>query len=167
VADDFTHRTPRALGKAVHRLGLACNMGIDGRAFAKAAERGVNYVLWSPFRTRSVTPVLVEKLKADRERMVVATGPTLGFFRGGVRRGCEGLLRKLGTEYIDVFQLFWLGVSSALTDGTADELSKLKAEGKIRAIGVSIHDRERAGRLAADSPIGGGRAPCPSRARRR
>ena len=153
MAADFTHRTLRAVGKPVHRLGLACNLGLDGRGFAKALERGVNYVFWTPYRTRAVTPVLIEKLKADRDRVVVATGPTFGFFRGGVRGGCEKLLRKLGTDYIDVFQLFWLGVSSALTEGTLEELQKLKSEGKIRAIGVSIHDRERAGRLAADSPI--------------
>ena len=153
MAADFTHRTLRAVGKPVHRLGLACNLGLDGRGFAKALERGVNYVFWTPYRTRAVTPVLIEKLKADRDRVVVATGPTFGFFRGGVRGGCEKLLRKLGTDYIDVFQLFWLGVSSALTEGTLEELQKLKSEGKIRAIGVSIHDRERAGKLAADSPI--------------
>ncbi len=153
VADPFTHRTLRAAGKPVHRLGLACNLGIDGRAFAKALDRGVNYVFWTPFRTGSVTPILVEKLKADRERMVVATGPTLGFYGGGVRSGCEKLLRKLGTDYIDVFQLFWLGVSSALTEGTLEALRRLKEEGKIRSIGVSIHDRERAGKLAEDSPI--------------
>jgi aryl-alcohol dehydrogenase-like predicted oxidoreductase len=32
-------------------------------------------------------------------------------------------------------------------------LLKLKEEGKIRAIGTSIHDRQRAGRLASDSEI--------------
>jgi len=153
VADDFTHRTLRAAGKPVHRMGLACNYGLDGRGFARAVERGVNYFFWTPFRTGSITPVLVEKLKADRARYVVATGPTLGFFGGGVRSGCEKLLRKLGTDYLDVFHLFWAGVTSAITDGTLGELEKLKAEGKIRAIGVSIHDRERAGRLAEDSPL--------------
>jgi len=59
----------------------------------------------------------------------------------------------LGTDYLDVFQLFWLGVSSGLTGGVVDELLKLKEEGKVRAIGVSIHDRARAGKLAADSPL--------------
>jgi aryl-alcohol dehydrogenase-like predicted oxidoreductase len=34
-----------------------------------------------------------------------------------------------------------------------DSLLKLKKEGKIRAIGTSIHDRKRAGRLAVDSEI--------------
>ena len=30
---------------------------------------------------------------------------------------------------------------------------RLRESGKVRAIGVSIHDRPRAGRLAADSPL--------------
>jgi aryl-alcohol dehydrogenase-like predicted oxidoreductase len=39
------------------------------------------------------------------------------------------------------------------TDGIVDELLKLRDEGKVRALGVSIHDRERAGRLARDSVL--------------
>jgi aryl-alcohol dehydrogenase-like predicted oxidoreductase len=42
---------------------------------------------------------------------------------------------------------------SAVDERTLDELRKLKEEGKIRAIGISIHDRPRAARLVADSPI--------------
>lgn len=42
---------------------------------------------------------------------------------------------------------------SAFTQRNVEELVRLRAEGKVRAIGVSIHDRERAGRLAADSPL--------------
>jgi aryl-alcohol dehydrogenase-like predicted oxidoreductase len=34
-----------------------------------------------------------------------------------------------------------------------DALLKLKLEGKIKAIGTSIHDRQRAGKLALDSEI--------------
>ncbi len=151
---DFTHRELRALGRRVHRMGIATNYGLDGRGFAKALDRGIDYIFWpaSP-RSRKVTPVLAERLKADRARYVVATGPTLGWFAGSYRRGVERALKTLGTDYIDVYQLQWLGVGAALTEGTVAELQKLKSEGKIRAIGASIHDRERAGRLAADSPI--------------
>lgn len=153
MEDTFTRRELRAAGKRVHRLGLATNYGLDGRGFAKAVDRGVNYVFWTSMRSGAVTPVLKEKLKADRERFVVATGPTLGWFGGNVRRGAEGALKALGTDYIDVFHLFWAGVTSAVSDATLGELAKLKEQGKIRSIGISIHDRERAGRLAADSPI--------------
>jgi hypothetical protein len=66
----------------------------------------------------------------------------------------DGLLQlgELGTYLI--FQLGWLGVASAWTEGTIRELEHLKESGKVRAIGVSIHDRDRAGKLASDSPLG-------------
>ncbi len=149
----FTHTTLRILNKPVHRLGLACNYGIDGESVAWALERGVNYFFWTPFRTGKVTPVLKAALAKDRHKLVIATGPTMGFFGGGVRSGAEKLLRVLGTDYLDVLHLFWLGTTSALTKGTIAAMQELKASGKVRAFGVTIHDRERAGRLAADSPI--------------
>ncbi len=139
------------LGRRVSKLGLALNFGIDPHGVETAFERGINYVFYTRFRTAKILPVLRSALSRNRERVVVASGPTFGFFRGGVRRGAENLLRKLGVEYIDVYQLYWLGKTSALTGGVSEELLKLKEEGKIRAIGVSIHDRERAGLLAKDS----------------
>jgi aryl-alcohol dehydrogenase-like predicted oxidoreductase len=77
----------------------------------------------------------------------------VGFLASGVRRGAEAILKKLGTDYLDVLQLGWLGVASAWTEGTIEALVKLREEGKVRAIGVSIHDRPRAGKLAEDSPL--------------
>ena len=153
MGDEFLRRQVPVLGKAVHRLGLALNYGIDAKGVEAAFERGVNYVFWTPNRTGAATPALKAALARDRERFVVATGPTIGFLGGGVRRGAEKLLKLLGTDYLDVFELFWLGVTSALTDGTVEALSRLKEEKKIRAIGCSIHNRVRAGKLALESPI--------------
>ncbi len=153
MTDDFTSRELRVVNKRVHRLGLALNMGLNAEGLSAALERGVNYLFWTRFRTGSLVPVLKQALARDREKYVVATGPTFGYFRGSVRRGCEAALKTLGTEYLDVYQLYWLGKTAAWSEGVIEELVKLKAEGKIRAIGVSIHDRERAGRLAEDSII--------------
>ena len=54
---------------------------------------------------------------------------------------------------IDIFQIFWLGRTSALTPSTIDALVSLRESGKVRAIGASIHDRKRASNLAEDSPL--------------
>jgi aryl-alcohol dehydrogenase-like predicted oxidoreductase len=70
-----------------------------------------------------------------------------------VRRGVEKALRVLGTDYLDVYQLGWLGRMSRLTEGIQEAIRKLKDEGKIKAVGTSIHDRPRAGRLAHDSVL--------------
>jgi aryl-alcohol dehydrogenase-like predicted oxidoreductase len=102
---------------------------------------------------KGVTPALKDALRRDRERYVVATGPMFGFFRRSVRKGVERALRILGTDHLDVFQLFWLSKMSALTAGVQEELARLREEGKVRAVGASIHDRPRAGRLAEDSVL--------------
>ncbi len=96
---------------------------------------------------------LRDALAKHRDGIVIAAGPTVGFFGGSVRRSAERTLKSLGVDYIDVFQLMWLGVGSAWTDATVRELEHLRTSGKVRAIGVSIHDRPRAGRLAEDSPL--------------
>ena len=86
-----------------------------------------------------------------RENVIVATkvtGPGHGWFRPPVRRGttaldrhqivraCEDSLRRLGTDYIDLYQTHWPDhgmpyeeVLGALTD--------LRDEGKVRVIGAS------------------------------
>jgi aryl-alcohol dehydrogenase-like predicted oxidoreductase len=149
MADDFLHRDVPALGKRVHRLGLSGSFGLDEAAAREALET-VQYVFWSP-RMKGLTAPLRDALARDRERYVVSAGPLLGFLRGGVRRAAEAALRTLRVDYLDVFQLYWLGKMSALTGAVQEELLRLKDEGKIRVIGTSIHDRPRAGRLAEDS----------------
>ena len=150
---DFRTRTLRGVNKAVCRLGLAFNHGLDANGVAAALDRGVNYLFLTNTRTGAARPVVREALRKDRERQVVCVGPTLGITGFSVRRSAEGWLRELGTDYLDVFQLYWLGRTSGLTAGVVDALLKLKAEGKVRALGVSIHDRVRAGRLAEESVL--------------
>jgi aryl-alcohol dehydrogenase-like predicted oxidoreductase len=150
--DDFLYRDVSAFGRRVFRLGLATNYGIEGADLEWALEQGVNYVFWTP-KAQGVTASLKAAIKRDRESFIIACGPTTGYFGRGIRRACDQLLKELGTEYIDVFQLFWLGRMSALTPSTVDALASLRESGKVRAIGVSVHNRKRAGRLAEDSPL--------------
>jgi aryl-alcohol dehydrogenase-like predicted oxidoreductase len=148
---DFKYRELRTVNKRVFRLGLAANYGIEEAGVRSAFERGVNYVFFTT-RGKLARP-LREALARDRDRIVVAAGPSIGFFGGSVRRGAERMLKKLGVDYLDIFQLMWLGVGSAWTEATLRELRHLKESGKVRALGVSIHDRVRAGKLAEDSPL--------------
>lgn len=150
---DFTRKHVPALGRDVFRLGLACNYGIDGEAFDAAMERGVEYVFWTGLRTGKVKDALRRQLASRREKIVLAAGASLGAFGGSVRWAAERLLRELGTDYIDVFHLFWLGTASAWTEGTREALHELKASGKVRATAISIHDRPRAGNLVRESEL--------------
>lgn len=68
-----------------------------------------------------------------------------------LRREVEASLRRLGVERIDLYQMHW-----PAEDGTAIEaywgtLLDLKAEGKVRAVGLSNHD---AAQLAAAERVG-------------
>ncbi len=150
---NFAHTYVPSLGRSVHRLGLACNYGIDEATFETALDRGMNYIFWTSLKTGHLRPALIRRLKQDRDRYILATGPAIGFFGGSVRRAAESILRKFQTDCIDVFHLFWVGRTSALTASTLGEIEKLKAEGKVRSLAISIHDRERAGELVQDSPI--------------
>jgi len=153
MTSDFTHTTLRPTGKRVHRLGLACNYGIDVAGMEAAFERGMNYVYWTPRRTSHLRETLKSHIKRRREELVLAATTTVGYFGFNLRGACERNLRELGTDYLDVFILGWLGVGAALTKGTIEAAQKLKEEGKIRALAASIHDRPRAGRLAEDSEL--------------
>jgi predicted aldo/keto reductase-like oxidoreductase len=149
----FLQRQVPALGKTMHRIGLALNYGIDAAGFRHALDLGVNYIFYTSMKTGHLRPTLREVLARDRERYIVATGATAAYVGGSVRRDCERLLKALSVEYLDVFHLFWVGVGSAWNNGTYDALLRLKEEGKVRAIGISIHDRMRAADLARDSAL--------------
>jgi aryl-alcohol dehydrogenase-like predicted oxidoreductase len=150
--DDFLYRDVPSFERRVFRLGLATNYGIEGEDVEWALAKGVNYIFWTP-HSRRVTASLKAALKHHRESIILASGPTTGYFGGSIKRACDRLLKALGTDYLDVFQLFWLGRTSIWTSSTIDALVSLRESGKVRAIGVSIHDRKRAGKLAGDSPL--------------
>ena len=150
--DEFLYKEVPSLGRRVFRLGLATNYGVEAGDVAWALDQGINYFFWTS-RANKVLPALKKAIQRDRESLIIATGPTTGYFGGGIKRGCDRLLKKLGTDYIDILQIFWLGRTAAWTPSTIDALVSLKESGKVRAIGISIHDRKRAGRLAADSSL--------------
>lgn len=150
---DWLYGEPSAFhGKRVFRLGLAASFGIEQPAVEAAMDRGVNLFLWTR-RAKGLEQPLKKALQARRESIVVIGYATIGWFGWGVRQGVEALLRKLGTDYLDVYQLGWVGVGAALNSTTERELIHLRESGKVRSISVSIHDRARAGELARTSPL--------------
>lgn len=150
---DWLYRHPTAFpSKKLHRLGLACNYGIDESGVRLAMERGVNVFLWT-MKNKPFRAPLGEALHSRREQVAVIGYSTIGWFGWGVRQGAENLLKELKVDYLDVYLLGWLGITSAWTAATEKELVHLRESGKVRAIGCSIHNRERAGQLAASSPL--------------
>jgi aryl-alcohol dehydrogenase-like predicted oxidoreductase len=148
--DSFLYRD--VLGKRVHRYGISASYGLDEAGVREAIDLGANYIFWSPAKPFLKT-VVKDVVARDRENFVLATGPILGYFAGSVRRSAEWALRESKSDYVDILQVFWVGTMSALTKSVVGELVKLRDEGKVRKIGVSIHDRKRAARLAVEGPL--------------
>lgn len=149
--ENFFHRKLPVLYKSVFRMGVAGSYGIDSSDIRWAAEHGANYWVWGRGFSK-VTDGIREVIRHDRDNHVVSL-LGWGYFGWQVRQGVENALRKLGTDYLDVFKLGWLGRTSVYSKGVIDTLLKLKREKKILSIGTSIHDRKRAGQLALDSEI--------------
>jgi len=151
IQSDFSFRILPVIGKRVFRMGIAGNYGIDSSDVEWAAEQGANYWVWGA-SFKKVTAGIKEVIRKNREKNVVAM-LGWGFFGWQIRQSVEKALRKLNTDYLDVFKLGWLGRTSIYSQGIIDSLLKLKQECKIKAIGTSIHDRQRAGQLAQDSEL--------------
>jgi aryl-alcohol dehydrogenase-like predicted oxidoreductase len=77
-----------------------------------------------------------------------------------IRREAESSLKRLGVEAIDLYQIHWpawKGASESASPGSIEEaigeMAKLKAEGKIRNIGVSNFDAQQMQRALNVAPI--------------
>lgn len=153
VKTDFLHRVIPNVGKTAYRMGLAVNKGIKAESIETALkETPINYIYWTPFSGKA-TPVVQRALARDRDQYILATGPTFGYFSYQPRKFTHRMLKLLKTDYLDILQIHWLGRMSAFNQRVEEVLVKLKDEGKVRAIGVSIHDRPRAGKLARESAL--------------
>lgn len=81
--------------------------------------------------------ILGKALGADRSRVVIASKVNKEHLAAGdVITACENSLRRLATDYIDLYQIHWPNWEIPLEE-TVGALLKLKEQGKIRAIGVS------------------------------
>jgi aryl-alcohol dehydrogenase-like predicted oxidoreductase len=78
-------------------------------------------------------------LLATKARMPVGQGPNdAGLSRHHIIRQCEESLRRLGTDYIDLYQVHeWDGLTPL--DETLEALDTLVRSGKVRYVGSSNH----------------------------
>jgi aryl-alcohol dehydrogenase-like predicted oxidoreductase len=144
----------------VHRLGFGTmritGKGIWGepkdraeaiRVLRKAVELGINFIDTADSYGPSVSEeIIAEALYPYPEELVIAT--KAGFERPGpdqwvpngqpahLRKACEGSLRRLRVERIDLFQLHRIDDKVPAEDQLGT-LKDLQAEGKIKHIGLS------------------------------
>jgi aryl-alcohol dehydrogenase-like predicted oxidoreductase len=128
-------------------LGLSGSYGIDARGVERAFhELGVNYFFFTG-RDAGMREGLKSLIAAGhRDEIVIAGGANVptGF---GVRAAFEKDCKALGTDRLDVFQVFWVQYHWYVTGQTWPAMRKLREEGRVKMLGVSIHDRPLARRL--------------------
>ncbi len=74
---------------------------------------------------------------ATKARGSMWTGPNgEGLSRSHVLRACEDSLRRLGTDYIDLYQCHWADLTTPI-DETLSALDDLVRAGKVRYVGAS------------------------------
>ena len=145
----WTGQTPVGWGKV--------DDGESIRAVHRALELGVNF-----FDTADVygaghsERVLARALAGRRQEVVIATKFSNRFDENTkqitgssaapdyIRQACEASLRRLNTEYIDLYQFHWSDYPAEQAREVADTLETLVAAGKIRAYGWSTDSPERA-----------------------
>jgi myo-inositol catabolism protein IolS len=81
--------------------------------------------------------VLGKALTGIRHKAVIASKVSPSHLAGDeVQQACERSLRRLNTDYIDLYQIHWPNWDIPIAE-TMEALEKLCQQGKVRAIGVS------------------------------
>lgn len=79
----------------------------------------------------------VSETRASRDGLFITSKvQPMHLSYGGVKKACDGSLRRLGTEYIDLYLVHWPNPLLPLKE-TFRALNELAREGKVRHVGVS------------------------------
>lgn len=134
------------------------------QAMLAALDQGINLIDTAPVYGFGHSESLVgEALKrfGQRHRVLVATKAGIEWHEGKVwrnasparlRQEVEDSLQRLGTDYIDLYQVHWPDPCVPVED-TAATLQQLYQEGKIRAIGVSNYTPEQMTAFRQAAPL--------------
>lgn len=139
------------------------------RIIREAGDKGINFIDTAPLYGHGHSEELIaEALGNHRKEFVIATKGSMNwenrghfeferdgaawctdFTANGLRRDLEGSLKRLNTDYIDVYYTH-RDIPEAYLDEAMDTLKRFKREGKIRAIGLSNMTRPVFDRFYAD-----------------
>ena len=133
------------------------------RTIRSAVERGITLIDTAPVYGfgRSEEIVGMALSGGLRRHALIATKAGLDWRDGNVRRNSsparirkevEESLRRLRTDYIDLYQVHWPDPLVPIHD-TAAVLARLVSEGKIRAIGVSNFSAAQMAEFREAAPI--------------
>jgi aryl-alcohol dehydrogenase-like predicted oxidoreductase len=134
------------------------------RTIHEALDQGINLVDTAPIygygRSEEIVGEAVHQY-GRRESVILATKVGIDWTNGKIERNStrqrilqefEDSLRRLQTDYIDVYQVHWPDPVVPIEE-TAATLRELYEQGKIRAIGVSNYSPEEMRRFQAIAPL--------------
>lgn len=105
-----------------------------------AHERGVTF--WDTADEYGTHPHVAAALREVDRKSTTITTKTISRDAEGVRKDVERFLTELGTDYLDIVLFHCLTDSDwpEKMQGPMDLLDEFKAQGIIKAVGVSCHD---------------------------
>jgi aryl-alcohol dehydrogenase-like predicted oxidoreductase len=129
----------------------------------RAIDLGINWIDTAPvYGLGRSEEVVGRALKGRSERPYVFTKCSLVWDEHGnvsnnlhaesIRRECEASLRRLQIDAIDLYQIHWPNPDPDIEEAWRT-MAQLKAEGKVRYIGVSNFNVEQMKRAMAIAPI--------------
>jgi len=134
-------------GLSVSPLALAGNFGIRAEEVERAFhELGINTFFVTPRMTQAVEGIRRLVDAGHRERLVIITVAPLPT-SGSVHRTVDKTARVLGLDTVDVLLLGWVRSRWYPSGKTWPAMQQLKASGRVRALGISCHNRPLAREL--------------------
>jgi aryl-alcohol dehydrogenase-like predicted oxidoreductase len=134
------------------------------RTIHEALDHGINLIDTAPVYGYGRSEEIVgEALRqyGRREGVILATKVGLDWMNGTIERNStrqrilqelEDSLRRLQTDYVDIYQVHWPDPLVPIEE-TAATLRELYEQGKIRAIGVSNYSPEEMARFETIAPL--------------
>jgi aryl-alcohol dehydrogenase-like predicted oxidoreductase len=134
------------------------------RTIHAALDGGINLIDTAPVYGFGRSEEIVGKALAQngrREKVILATKVGIEWRNGSlvrntsrerILREVEDSLRRLQTSYIDIYQVHWPDPLVPIEE-TAETMSRLFQEGKIRAVGVSNYSPQQMDRFRAVAPL--------------
>jgi aryl-alcohol dehydrogenase-like predicted oxidoreductase len=140
------------------------------RTIHSALDRGINLIDTAPAYGDGHAEEVVGRAVAERggrERIIIATKVGLEWrgntiFRIATRERIfeeiEASLRRLQTDYIDLYQVHWPDPLVPIEE-TAEAMLELKHQGKVRALGVSNYSVDEMERFRHVAPLASAQPP--------
>lgn len=139
----------------------------EGKDFVKEAiGRGVNFIdtadVYGLGRSEELIGEVLQEIGTPREELFIATKGANEWDKNGrvgvnnrpeyLRAALEASLKRLNQDYVDLYYLHFPDQETPISESVG-ELSRLKEEGKIRAIGVSNLNLEQLKEADQTAPI--------------